>query len=120
MLNLQSIASLINGLDWDMFVNLASSKSLYNEALHHIVPLSSMNSEEQADEKVAKEMKKKKKEKKTLKLNFHDIKRSDISKLLKLVEDAYYDGDIHFIDYDKESIDNFINNFGTKKYTRTS
>ena len=115
--------SLINGLDWDMFVNLASSKSLYNKALHHIVPLSSMNSEEQADEKVAKEMKKKKKkkkEKKTLKLNFHDIKRSDISKLLKLVEDAYYDGDIHFIDYDKESIDNFINNVGPKKYTRTS
>jgi predicted GNAT family N-acyltransferase len=56
----------------------------------------------------------------SINIKFHAITRSDISEVLKFVEDAYYQGDVHFLDYEKESVDNVINNIGPKKYTRTS
>ena len=56
----------------------------------------------------------------SINIKYHAIATSDIPEVLKFVEDAYYQGDVHFLDYDKESVDNVINNKGPKKYTRTS
>ena len=35
-------------------------------------------------------------------LKFHDITKDEIPEVAKLVEDAYFAGDIHFIDYEKK------------------
>ena len=53
-------------------------------------------------------------------LKFHDITKDEIPEVVKLVEDAYYAGDIHFIDYEKKSEENFESKIGPKIYTRTS
>ena len=50
-------------------------------------------------------------------LKFHDITKEEIPEVVKLVEDAYYAGDIHFIDYEKKSEENFESKLGLK-YTR--
>ena len=39
-------------------------------------------------------------------LKFHDITKDEIPEVAKLVEDAYFAGDTHFINYEKKSEEN--------------